>query len=1524
MPEVPKKMFRRGHGCFLTLSCALALLLAGTFLPLPAPAQVASRISAQVVDSQVTRIKGSTHPAATSANDRGVLQTASQFQKIVLVLKPSDAQQAALNKMISDLHDSKSGSYHKWLTPEQFGALYGPSDKDIETVQTWLRSHNMKIESVAKGRQWIQFSGSSSDVQTTFGTSMHSYMVDGVKHIANATDLSIPSALTPVVSGVVSLNDFFSKSYLSNSRLVKRQANGKFALVADTATASSKATVPASVTVPTAAAGTSTPAFTFSDNSHAVSPGDLARIYNTQPLLANSTDGSGVSIAVVARSNIQLSDVEIFRKFFNLPDNDPEIDLIGPDPGTGSNDELESDLDVEYAGAVAPKAKVKFVIEASTDTSDGIDLAAAYIVDNAVAPIVTLSYGACEAFIGTAGNAFHNLLWEQAAAEGMTVLVSAGDSGSAGCDASSSNVARDGLAVNGLSSTAYNVSVGGTMFTETAGNAATYWQSSARADYSDAIGYIPETTWNESCNPRLPYTSTNCAAYIGSTYAYQGLYTGGGGRSSCTQSTSTTEGYETVITCDANSGNPKPGWQTGVGVPADGVRDLPDVSLTAAANKDPYLICTEGSCQYTLTDDGTIQIETITEVGGTSASAPAMAGILALVEQKNGVYLGQVNYTLYQLAARDSLSSCNATTITDPTQASSCVFHDITSGSNSVSCTSGSPNCGTNGYLTDYAAGEGYDLATGLGSVDATNLANLWNSAADTPSTTTFAMPTTTATHGQPLSFTASVAPASGTGVPTGDISLKPDIGNSSGPFLLTKGAFAGDVSDLPGGTHTITAFYPGDATYAPSTSESVTVNIQPEVSTTIASLRGYDSNGNITTITNTNYGESILLRGDVAGHSGKGTPSGLVTFTVDGKSYGSYGLTAEGAVALAAGAGSPQQFFFNPGTHTFSVSYAGDSSFNASVSTPSTFMVNKGLDYSLISSRTQITDAEHLFLTAYILSETGGTPLVPTGTIQLQDNGVNIGVPLKLASASATSSGGAMATTSLQLSAGTHTLSIVYGGDNNFSAPQFSISHTVTVTHAAGLATKTGIAPDATRVDLNGTVTYSIQVVPQKATTLPAPTGTVTLYGQTGQLSYNLPTSATLGYEGSALIQFQWQQGGAQLVYASYSGDSNYAPSTSPIITTTVLPGTPVAVLTAPAAYVTPGAQTPITITLIGSTKTANIPSPLGQVQFFDSLNGGAPQSMFPPVSLSQGNGQVNFAATSIYTFPAKLAAGTHVITAKYLGTVNWNAVNSNSVTIIATNPDFTLSTASPSITVPVGGAGSGMIQVSPILGFGSDVTLSCGSGLPVGVTCAFSPATVSAGSGATTLTLNAPTTATTTAFIPAHQRLNSRLLGTGLSLAGLLLLGSLRRRRIFLSACVLLLSALGISAIGCGGNSITPTTLNLTTSQDKAASGAVVTLTASLTDTNKHAVSGSVVFYDGTTVIGEPAAVVDGSAKLDISTLRVGIHSITASYSGDQHTAASKSAAVAQSVTGSTTLTVNAVSGSLTHATTIAVVLQ
>ena len=395
---------------------------------------VQSRIKQTIDETKLTVLKGNTYPLARPQFDRGPAPSNLMLNRMLVVLRRSPEQETDLEALLNRQQDKSSPSYHAWLTPSQFGRQFGPSDQDIQTMTLWLESQAFRVNRVANGRVTIEFSGTAGQVKEAFHTEIHKYTVNGKERWANSTDPQIPTALTPVVAGIVTLHNFPRKPLHRLMGAVRRlKQKGGYQVVRSASAANPLLTEGGGCGLQ----GTV---------CYALGPYDFATIYNVLPLWNATTpiDGTGQTIAIVSQSDIYPQDFSDFRSDFGLPPATLNIIHDGSDPGKlpTSGDELESDLDVEWSGAVAKGATIDLVISASTNSSAGVDLSALYIVDNDVAPVMSESYGACELDMGTTGNQFYNELWQQASAEGISVFVAAGDSGSAVCDRGSSTATQ--------------------------------------------------------------------------------------------------------------------------------------------------------------------------------------------------------------------------------------------------------------------------------------------------------------------------------------------------------------------------------------------------------------------------------------------------------------------------------------------------------------------------------------------------------------------------------------------------------------------------------------------------------------------------------------------------------------------------------------------------------------------------------------------------------------------------------------------------------------------------------------------------------------------------------------------------------------------------------------------------------------------------------------------------------------------------------------------------------------------------
>lgn len=684
---------------------------------LSAAAAEVPRLVTQTVDEQVTvTLPGNTRPEAVAENDRGPVDDRLELDHLQLLLKRPAATEADFEALIERLHDRRSPQFHQWLTAAQVGAEFGPSMADVEAVSGWLANHGLTVNGVQTSRLVIDFSGTAAQLRSAFGTEIHALDVGGVHHIANMSDPRIPAALAGVVEGVVSLHDFRPHPQWRPR-----------------------------------------PAYTFSSagaTTYAVVPADLATIYNFNPVFTAGISGQGQTIVVIEDTNVySTADWTSFRTKFGLSAySSGSFTQIHPsgasgcsNPGTVPGNESEAELDAEWSSAAAPSAAIVLASCADTATTFGGLIALENLLNGTSPPaIVSISYGECEAENGAAANAAFNSTYQLGVSLGTSIYVAAGDEGAASCDADLAK-ATHGIGVSGFASTPYNVAVGGTDFGDTFHNTnATYWGATNSSTFGSALSYIDEIPWNDSCASNLLATylgySTSygtgglCNSFIGEL-EFLSTAAGSGGPSRCATGSPAVAG----VVGGSCKGYAQPSWQALFGIPANNVRNLPDVSLFAANGlwSHYYVFCdsdiADGGAACAGAPSGWVG------AGGTSFASPIWAGIQALVNQSQGGAQGNPNPVLYALAATQygttGSASCNSSL--GKSVASSCVFYDVTQGNIEVNCT-GAHDCyrpsGPNGVLSTsdttldkaYNAHAGWDLATGIGTVNVANLVNSW------------------------------------------------------------------------------------------------------------------------------------------------------------------------------------------------------------------------------------------------------------------------------------------------------------------------------------------------------------------------------------------------------------------------------------------------------------------------------------------------------------------------------------------------------------------------------------------------------------------------------------------------------------------------------------------------------------------------------------------------------------------------------------------------------------------------------
>jgi subtilase family serine protease len=1031
------------------------------------------RIVNPIDESQLTSLKGNTHPAANSANDRGAVSPSLSMGDLILVLSRSQEQQAAFDRFVASQYDPTSPNFHQWLTPEQVGQNFGPSETDIAAISNWLTGHGFTVNEASKDRMTIRFGGTAGQVQSAFHTEIHNLVVKGVPHIANMSDPQIPAALAPAIVGIKQLHDFFPKAqHTVGHKVTLNSETGKWQRTASTPVA---AATPGGKGEPL----TVRPQFGINLGSGSsaelledVVPYDFATMYNVLPLWNAGINGSGQTIAIAGTSLINLSDVATFRSTFGLPayttSNQPnQISVNGnfavqctstsPTANCGIGDLTENTLDVEWSGAVAPAAQIVLAVTGYNSNSPNLDTvysSANYVISNNTAKILSVSYGGCERSQGTAGNVSYYDLWQTAASQGISVFVSSGDSGSALCDDGLDGeygtpwAAEYGLSVNGLGSTPYNTSVGGTDL-NWGTTASPYWGSTnSSTTGASALNYVPEVPWNDTCsNPlALSYLENvassvkysgvkdaetacnfiaNDSLSIFQQYVYQGTNTpvditefvdpvgGSGGASGCIVNTTSSSffGACTAGSTSApngagsialvNNGWPKPTWQAGVsGIPNDGVRDLPDVSFFAGNGflGSATVICISAggaSCVVPPLTSETVE-PTGEELGGTSVGTPQMAGVMALVNQKAGSPQGLATPQLYALAAKQSYSGCSAESATN---GNGCYFNDIDTGTIAMPC--------------DYGAANG-----GL----------FYNSA------------------GQPYVGTQQpgVVSPNCTPIDSGDtVAIQSGFAATSG-YDQSSGLGSLNVANVVNHWATNTGLLTPVIILA--SSSTVPVNLSLNVTATV---------------------------------SGSGaTPTGSVTLSGGGLKSPLTGTLSSGADTITVPANS-----LTVGTDTLNVAYSGDSNYAASATNTIQVTVTAVAELSPVIT---VTPAQN--------SITTGSSLVVTGSVTGSGG---------TATGSVVLSGGGYTSPSTALSAGTYSITIPAGG-----LIAGSDTLTVTYTPASGSLYAEATSPPATV-----TVTESsfiLQVTTQPIA-IPSPGGNATATitvgagnGYSGQVTFS------------------------------------------------------------------------------------------------------------------------------------------------------------------------------------------------------------------------------------------------------------------------------------------------------------------------------------------------------------------------------------------------------------------------------------
>ncbi len=942
-----------------------------------APTPVTSRpVSTQ---SNLVTLEGNTPgPARNAKNDRGMVADDFAMPGMEVLLKRPAAEEKALEDLIEQMHKPGSANYHKWLTAAQFAKKFGVPESNVSTVKSWLQSQGFKIDGVQESGLVIMFSGTAGQVREAFHTEIHNLQLkNGETHFSNISDPQVPANIASLIVGPVSLGNFMPHT-LNKQRVTPATAIGK------------------------TQAGEGQDAhgnYTFTSDgatTYALVPGDVATIYNLNPLFAAGYTGKGSTISVVEDSLMYATaDWTTFQSTFGLSSYGGTLTQTHPTGSvtctapTVNAADGEVEIDAEYALAAAPGATIN-VASCKDATTYGELIAVQNLVNGSTPPpVISMSYGVCEAALGSSANAAFNTAYQQAVTEGTSMFVASGDESSTSCDANDS-YATHGVGVSGFTSTPYNVSVGGTDFYDGYENTyGTYWSTTNGSYYNSAVGYVPEIPWNDSCAGQLlanyyfalgdtTTPNTYGSASLCNTGNFLTTGSGSGGPSGC----ATGSPSKTDVVGGTCKGYAKPTWQTGiVGNPSDTVRDIPDVSLFASNGfwGHYYVVCysdpTQGRGGATCTAGNP---SVWSGFGGTSVSSPIMAGIQTLVNQYvgnttngTGALQGNPNYVYYALANQEYGSAGSSTCNSDANPSSSCVFYDVTVGDNNVPCakdagtlydcylpsgTYGVGSASTMSFVTTYnQTNTGWDFATGIGTVNAYNLATGWGGAFPTQTALT-ANPTTVVGTGT-TKLTATVTAANKDNSNTGG-TVEPITGtvtfytgaSALGTCTLVSAtcSYTTTVGQLNEGANNVTAVYSGNHAYPPSTSNTVVVTYTADISFSSVTHNFGSIAVGTTTSGTTNYGVQLT------NHDSSAFP-----FSLNLSGSSAFTANTNCGSSVAAGATCEIVFVFAP-TATGTVSATWSVGANGKLFSPSNggTLTGTGLGAGAVT----LTTAAHAF----------------------------------------------------------------------------------------------------------------------------------------------------------------------------------------------------------------------------------------------------------------------------------------------------------------------------------------------------------------------------------------------------------------------------------------------------------------------------------------------------------------------------------------------------------------------------------
>jgi hypothetical protein len=1213
MPTMPK-ILRSGR-----MVCAMLAIMSTTLaFSATAGSRSARSLVTQKIDNNARiTLAHNVRPELNAKTDLGPVEDTMSVQ-LHLVLQRSPEQQADLTTLIEHQHQASAAEFHKWLTPEQFGERFGASEQDVTRITDWLESRGFTVKSVNHGNSMIDFSGTAGAVREAFHTQLHSLEVNGKRVYANDRDPQIPAALAPVIGGITGLQNIpLRPNHTQPARASYDKATHTWQRHALPGT-------------PEAAQ----PEFADGQGDYYISPQDYYTIYNVNPVYTAGYKGSGLTVAVIEQSDMAYGtvtgttasggDVATFRSLFGVAGTLSMEVLHGgtgaacSDPGVVSGDETEATLDAEWANALAPAAKLLYM--SCDGNSGGVIQSLAAVIDNNLADTMSMSYGNSELnFTSSSDYMELDTLYAQAAAQGESVFVSTGDSGSDVADQNQGQGAVNGLNVSALSASPYVTATGGTDFQDyydanSGGQPQSkYWSNTNSTFYGDATGYVPEMSWNFSCASSMlaEFESQDTPAAF------------------CATNPSLGGGYSLVLNVVGGSGGfsthyAVPSYQSGITGYSGTMRAQPDMAMFASPG-----LWTHGLiyCDSIATNTSCDSSADFAVAGGTSFVAPAMAGIGGLLVNYTGTRQGVLNYALYALAKTQyatnptgcySNGQTNNTGVTTSVPQSTCIFNDVTTGNNDEGCTAGGTQCfvnsgqtygvlstkGASSLVIGYPSTVGYDEVSGVGTLNVNNLLTKWNTAftsktvlTASPTSITTAQSTTlsaTVTGGTPAGFTGKAPTVNG------KINFLSGTTNV-GTCTLASGTCSASVTGatLGAGSHSITAMFVGSNAYPTSTSTATTVTVTGSSVTTTTSVAATPSSAV--------HGQSVSLKATVTASSG--TATGMVTFTSAGASLGS--------CTLASGTCTASTAALPVGTDTVAAAYGGASGFGTSTGATTVTVSNANTLTTVTATPSTITAGSSTTLKATVAVQAPGSGTA-TGTVTFKHSTTTLG--------SCTLGSGTCSVSTTALPSGSDVVTASYSGASGFGTS----SGTVTVTVTSGTATTT------TKFTATPNPLVVGQTVALKAT-VTASSGTAT-----GKVNFAVGTvalgSCTLASGACTFsASTNGQTPGTYPIVATYAGASGFSGSASPAVNVVLNKANTSVTVTASPNPVTPPAAATLTATVKRVAPGAGVAT--GTVTF----------SVGTTVIATVG---LNGSGVAKVTAPTNgVAAGSYPVTAKYIG---------------------------------------------------------------------------------------------------------------------------------------------------------------------------------------------------------------------------------------------------------------------------------